>query len=393
MTSPLNDPRVSTVERMVETPESSAVLELARDIARDLLVPQVDDAEEIGEFPRETLRVLGRAGLMSLAYPEDVGGGAQPLSVHLQVLEEISTSWLSVGISMSVHALACFPIAHAGSADQQARWLPGMLAGDQLGAYCLSEPHSGSDAAALSTRAIRSVDGYRINGQKAWITHGDVADFFHVMARTGADGPSGISCFLIDAGAPGLSAAPRERKMGAWASPTAGIILEDVDLPADRLIGSEGQGFAIAMAALDAGRLGIAACAVGLAQAALQAATSYATQRHQFGVPIADFQGVSFTLADMATHVEAARSLYLSAARRADAGLPFATQAAMAKIFATDAAMTITTDAIGVLGGNGYTRDYPVERYFREAKMLQIVEGTNQVQRMVIGRSLTGTRG
>jgi alkylation response protein AidB-like acyl-CoA dehydrogenase len=245
----------------------------------------------------------------------------------------------------------------------------------------------------LNTRASAAEDGYFINGRKAWITHGGVADFYHVMTRTGGDGPRGISCFLIDAGTPGLSAASPERKMGTWASTTAGIILDNVRVDADRLIGAEGEGFSIAMAGLDAGRLGIAACAVGLAQAALQAAVAYATQRQQFGRPIADFQGLSFMLADMATAVEAARALYLQAAARADAGEPFSAQAAMAKLFATDTAMKVTSDAIGVLGGYGYTRDFPVERYFREAKVLQIVEGTNQVQRMVIGRSLTGGRG
>ena len=387
------DPRVSTVTRSLPSDESRQLLDLTRQMAGDLLVPHVDAAESAGEFPRELLRILGRSGLLSLAYPEEIGGGGQPYTVYLQVLEELSTSWLSVGISVSVHSLACFPLVHAGTPEQVQRWLPEMLGGDTLGAYCLSEPQSGSDAAALNTRASAAEDGYLINGRKAWITHGGVADFYHVMTRTGGDGPRGISCFLIDAGTPGLSAASPERKMGTWASTTAGIILDNVRVDADRLIGSEGEGFSIAMAGLDAGRLGIAACAVGLAQAALQAAVAYATQRQQFGRPIADFQGLSFMLADMATAVEAARALYLQAAARADAGEPFSAQAAMAKLFATDTAMKVTSDAIGVLGGYGYTRDFPVERYFREAKVLQIVEGTNQVQRMVIGRSLTGGRG
>ena len=386
------DARVSVVEREVHAPEVRELLTLTRDVARDLLAPMVDDAEASAEFPRDLLRTLGRTGLMSLAYPESVGGGGQPQEVHLQVLEEIATTWLSVGISMSVHSLSCFPLAHAGSDDQRSRWWPGMLSGELLGAYCLSEPHSGSDAAALTTRAERAPGGYLINGRKAWITHGDVADFLHVMARTGDSGPDGISCFLIDSNTPGLSSDQRERKMGAWSSPTAGILLEDVHVPDDRLIGEDGQGFSIAMTSLDTGRLGIAACAVGLSQAALQAACTYASQRLQFGRPIADFQGLSFLLADMATQVAAARALYLSAARRADSGYDFTTEAAMAKLFATDTAMRVTTDSIQVLGGYGYTRDYPVERFFREAKMLQIVEGTNQVQRMVIGRHLTGTR-
>lgn len=387
------DPRVSTVDRRLPSAEVRDLFDLTRHLARDLLAPRVDEDEEKKHFPRDILAQLGEAGLMSLVYPEEVGGGGQPYTVYLQVLEEIATSWLSVGMSVSVHALACFPLASFGSPEQQQRWLEPMMTGHSLGAYCLSEPQSGSDAAALVTRATESADGYRLSGQKAWITHGGQADVYNVMARTDGDGPRGISCFLVDADTQGLSSASPERKMGTWSSPTAAIILEDVHVDTDRLIGERGEGFAIAMAGLDAGRLGIAACAVGLAQAALQAAVAYSTQRRQFGKPIADFQGVSFTLADMATAVEAARALYLSAAERADAGLSFAAQAAMAKLFATDTAMRVTSDAIGVLGGYGYTRDFPVERYFREAKVLQIVEGTNQIQRLVIGRHLTGPRG
>jgi alkylation response protein AidB-like acyl-CoA dehydrogenase len=385
------DSRVSSVPRRMASPEAAAVIELTRTLCRDVLAPSVDEAEARSRFPREEIAVLGSAGLLSLVYPEAFGGGGQPLEVHLQVLEELATTWVAVAISVSVHSLACSPLATFGSVDQRERWFPEMLAGDTLGAYCLSEPHSGSDAAALTTRAVPVNDGFRITGQKAWITHGGVADFYNVMARTGGPGPRGISCFLIPAGTPGLAALPAERKMGTWSSPTAGIVLEDVPVEPDRLIGEEGAGFRIAMSALDSGRLGIAACAVGLAQAALQAATAYARQRHQFGKPIGDFQGITFLLADMATQIEAARSLYLDAARRADAGEAFSAQAAMAKLFATDAAMRVTTDAVQVLGGYGYTRDFPLERYFREAKMLQIVEGTNQVQRMVIGRSVLGS--
>ena len=267
-----------------------------------------------------------------------------------------------------------------------------MLSGETLGAYCLSEQHSGSDAAALSTRAVREGDAYRVTGSKAWITHGGVADFYSVMVRTSDDGARGISCLLVPGDAAGLTSAPPERKMGANSSRTAGIHLDDVQVDAGRLIGREGQGFPIALAALDAGRLGIAACAVGLAQAALDAAVAYAGQREQFGRPIGEFQGVAFGLADMAAAVAAARALYLDAARLRDAGRPFGSQAAMAKLIATDTAMRVTTQAVQVHGGYGYTRDFPVERYFREAKVLQIVEGTNQIQRMVIGRALlTGT--
>jgi alkylation response protein AidB-like acyl-CoA dehydrogenase len=379
---------VVEVTRLLPTDESRELLGLAREIARDVLAPRAAQAEDEGRFPREELRVLGDAGLLSLPFDEASGGGGQPYEVYLQVLEELARSWLSVGISVSVHALACFPLDTAGSQAQRDEWLPWMLSGESLGAYCLSEQHSGSDAAALSTRADRDDDGYRVTGSKAWITHGGVADFYSVMVRTSDDGARGISCVLVPADAPGLSAGEPERKMGCNASRTAGVHLDNVRVPEGRLIGSEGQGFSIALAGLDAGRLGIAACAVGLAQAALDASVAYAGQRQQFGRPIGEFQGIAFDLADMASAVAAARALYLDAARLRDAGLPYAPQAAMAKLVATDAAMRVTTQAIQVHGGYGYTRDFPVERYFREAKALQIVEGTNQIQRMVIGRSL-----
>ncbi len=375
-----------------DSPEIDDLLALVRDIAESELAPLAADAEERGEFPRDSLRVLGRAGLMSLTQPEEYGGGGLPYEPYLRVLEEVSRHWLTVGISVSVHSLAVFPLLEAGTPEQKAAWLPTMLSGETLGAYCLSEAHSGSDAAALRTRAERDGGDYVVTGAKAWITHGGVADFYTVMARTSDDGHRGISCLVVPADSAGLSFAEPERKMGATASRTAGVILDGVRVPAGHRIGPEGAGFPIALAALDAGRLGIAACAVGLAQAALDAATAYACDRRQFGRPIADFQGLQFMLADMATHVEAARALYREAARRKDRGESFSRQAAMAKLFATDTAMRVTTDAVQVFGGYGYTRDFPVERYFREAKVLQIVEGTNQIQRMVIARDLVASQ-
>jgi alkylation response protein AidB-like acyl-CoA dehydrogenase len=264
-----------------------------------------------------------------------------------------------------------------------------MLGGEWLGAYCLSEPGSGSDAAALTTRAELDGADYVVDGTKAWVTHGGVADYYNVMVRTGGAGPGGISCLWLPADTPGLSAAAPERKMGMRSSPTAALRLESARVPAAQLIGAPGEGFRIAMGALEGGRLGIAACAVGLAQAALDYACGYAREREQFGRAIASFQGVSFLLADMATAVAAARQLYLHGARLRDAGRPYGEVAAMAKLFATDTAMAVTTNAVQVLGGAGYVEDHPVERYLREAKVLQIVEGTNQVQRVVIGRALT----
>jgi alkylation response protein AidB-like acyl-CoA dehydrogenase len=308
--------------------------------------------------------------------------------VYLQVLEEISSAWMTVGVSLSVHTMSCYPLAHFGTAEQRERWLPEMIGGSTLGAYALSEPHAGSDAAALSTRAERTGDEYAINGQKAWITHGSEADFYTLMARTG-EGARGISCLLVDSTTSGLTAGPPEHKMGLTGSPTTPLYFEDARVPAERLIGEEGDGLKIALCALDSGRLGIAACAVGLAQAALDLAVDYAQQRKQFGHPIIEFQGIEFLLADMSAAIHSARAMYLDGARRRDAGLPFGEQASVAKLVATDAAMKVTTDAVQVLGGAGYTRDFPAERYMREAKVLQIFEGTNQIQRVVLARHLT----
>jgi alkylation response protein AidB-like acyl-CoA dehydrogenase len=376
------------VDRTLPTPEAEALLDLVKDLADKELRPRAADAEERGEFPREVFRTLGRAGLLGLPYPEEYGGAAQPYEVYLQVLEELAAAWLAVGLGVSVHTLSCFPTFAYGSEEQRAKWLPEMLGGELLGAYCLSEPGSGSDAAALSTRAVRQHDEYVVNGVKAWVTHGGVADFYNLMVRTSDDGARGISTLLAPADTPGLKPAAPEKKMGMKSSPTAQIVLDDARVPAERLIGDEGIGFRIALSALDGGRLGIAACAVGVAQAALTASVEYAKVRTQFKKPIVDFQGVAFMLADMATAVEASRALYLSAARRRDAGKPYGRDAAMAKLFASDTAMRVTTDAVQVHGGYGYVTEYPVERYMREAKVLQIVEGTNQVQRMVISRSL-----
>ncbi|HEY0487189.1 MAG TPA: acyl-CoA dehydrogenase family protein [Mycobacteriales bacterium] len=378
-----------SVDRMLPTEEAEALLALARDLADGELRPRVADHERRAEFPREVFRTLGRAGLLGLPYPVEYGGGGQPYEVYLQVLEELSGAWLAVGLGVSVHTLSCFPTAQFGSAEQKAAWLPDMLGGELLGAYCLSEPHSGSDAAALTTRATRTSDGYRVDGVKAWITHGGAADFYTLMVRTGDGGARGISTLLARACTPGLLPQPPEHKMGMSSSPTAQIVLDGAQLPADALIGTEGEGFRIAMAALDGGRLGIAACAVGVAQSALDHAVAYAAERRQFGRAIADFQGIGFLLADMATQVSAARALYLAAARLRDAGRAYSTEAAKAKLFATDTAMRVTTDAVQVLGGAGYVEDHPVERWMREAKVLQIVEGTNQVQRLVISRALS----
>ncbi|MEU4145174.1 acyl-CoA dehydrogenase family protein [Streptomyces parvulus] len=381
------------VDRQLPTDEARDLISLVRDIAQREIAPRAAEEEDAGRFPREAFALLSESGLLGLPYDAQFGGGEQPYEVYLQVLEEFAAARLTVGLGVSVHTLACYALAAYGTKEQQADHLPAMLGGGLLGAYCLSEPASGSDAASLRTKAVREGDDWVIDGTKAWITHGGVADFYTVMARTGEDGPRGITAFLVPADAEGLSAAVPEKKMGLKGSPTAQIHFDGVRVPDDRRLGDEGQGFAIALSALDSGRLGIAACAIGVAQAALDEAVSYAAERRQFGKPISDFQGLRFMLADMATRIEAGRALYLTAARLRDAGRPFAKQAAMAKLYCTDAAMAVTTDAVQVLGGYGYTADFPAERYMREAKVLQIVEGTNQIQRMVIARHLAGPEG
>lgn len=381
------------VSRNLPTDEARALLDLTAELADRELRPRAAADEAAERFPRDVFTTLGRAGLLGLPYPEEYGGGAQPYEVHLQVVEELAGAWLAVGLGVSVHTLSAFPIAAFGTDEQKQEFLPGMVGGELLGAYCLSESGSGSDAAALVTTGTLDGENYRVRGTKAWVTHGGVADYYNVFLRTGGPGAAGISTLLVDADTSGVTPQAAEHKMGMSSSPTAQIVFDDTLVPASRLIGAEGQGFRIALAALDGGRLGIAACAVGVAQAALDYAVAYARERKQFGRAILDFQGLAFMLADLATQVAAARALYLEAARARDAGRPYGPQAAMAKLFATDMAMRVTTDAVQVLGGAGYVEDHPAERWMREAKVLQIVEGTNQVQRLVIVRSLSPRSG
>ena len=376
------------VSRLVPTQEAADLLDLTRQLAAEELKPRAAGAEAAEKFPRELFRTLGRAGLLGLPYAEEVGGGGQPYEVYLQVLEELAAAWASVAVGVSVHGMSCYALATAGSSEQQQRWLPDLLGGELLGAYCLSEAHAGSDPAAMRTTAVRADAGYTLTGDKAWTTHGGRADSYTVMARTSPDRSRGISCFLVPADAAGLSADPAEAKMGLTGSTTATMRLQGVRIDAGRRIGAEGDGLALALSALDAGRLGIAAVATGLAQGALDDALAYAKERETFGVPIIEHQGLAFLLADMAAAVETSRAMYLAAARRKDAGQPYSQQAAIAKLIATDNAMKVTTDAVQVLGGYGYTRDFPVERYMREAKVMQIFEGTNQIQRVVISRAL-----
>jgi alkylation response protein AidB-like acyl-CoA dehydrogenase len=376
------------VDRELPTREAYDLLALTRELADAELAPHAARFEREERFPREAFRTLGKAGLLGLPFGEDVGGGGQPYEVYLQVVEELAARWASVALGISVHTLSCFPIDRFGTEQQRRDLLPDMVGGELLGAYCLSEAHAGSDPAAMRAAARTSDDGWLASGEKAWVTHGGQADFYSTFLRTPDDGERGISCFHLTPDLPGFGAARPEEKMGLTGSTTAAVRLDDVPIPADRLVGERGRGLSIALAALDSGRLGVSAVAVGLAQSALDVAVRYAAEREAFGRPIVEHQGVAFLLADMAAAVESARAMYLVAARRKDAGKPFSRQASIAKLVATDAAMKVTTDAVQVLGGAGYTREFPVERYMREAKVMQIFEGTNQIQRMVIGKDL-----
>jgi len=375
------------VDRLLPTAEARDLLALVRDIADKELAPRVEEHERTETYPEGLFHTLGAAGLLGLPYPEEWGGGGQPYEVYLQVLEELAARWAAVAVGVSVQALACHPIAAFGSPEQQARWLPPLLEGELLAGYSLSEPQAGSDAAALACKAERTDEGYRITGTKAWITHGGKVDLYALFARTGP-GSGGVSCFLAPGHVEGLSFGKPEQKMGLHAIPTVTAHWDGAVIDADRLVGREGQGLQIAFSALDSGRLGIAAVATGIAQAALDAAVDYAHERTAFGRAIIDHDGLGFLLADMAAAVDAARATYLDAARRRDAGMPYSRQASVAKLVASDAAMKVTTDAVQVFGGYGYTRDFAVERYMREAKITQIFEGTNQIQRLVISRGL-----
>ncbi|MHB8694953.1 MAG: acyl-CoA dehydrogenase family protein [Solirubrobacteraceae bacterium] len=378
-------------DRLLPSSEAEAIVALARDFADGELAPRVAQAEADAAFPREVFAKLGELGLLAMPYPEQWGGGGLSYEIYLQALEELGGAWASVGVGVSVHVMSCYPLATFGTDEQRERWLPEMLGGTLLGGYCLSEANAGSDPAAMRCRARRDGDVYRITGSKAWVTHGGEADFYTLFARTQPEGSRGVSCFLSAGRVEGLSRQTPEPKMGLTGSTTATLDYDDVAIEADRLVGEEGAGLAIALQALDSGRLGIAAVAVGLAQASLDCAVTYAKERETFGQPIIEHQGLGFLLADMAAAVASARATMLDAARRRDAGKPFGQQASIAKLIATDAAMQVTTDAVQVLGGAGYTKHFPVERMMREAKVMQIFEGTNQIQRMVIARRLART--
>ncbi len=373
--------------------DQQALIDAARAAAEAILGPTVREDDEAERFRRDAFRRLGEAGLCGIPTAEAWGGLGLGYLEYAMVLEEVAAVSAAYGVALAVSGLPQVILARYGTDAQRERWIPGLAAGELLGGFALSESGSGSDAASLKTTARRVGDEWVLNGSKFWITHAGVGDVFIVMARTGGPGARGISAFIVPADAPGVSFPKREEKMGMRASPTGEVLLEDARIPADHLVGKEGEGFRIAMSALDSGRITIGAISVGLARAAWEYASRYACEREQFGRPIIRFQGVGFMLADMAMRVEAARLLVHKAAWLRDEGRPYTHVAAMAKCTATDTAMAVTTDAVQVLGGNGYIREYPVERYMRDAKVMQIVEGTNQVQRLVIARHLERTFG
>jgi alkylation response protein AidB-like acyl-CoA dehydrogenase len=364
------------------------VIAAVRSFVADRITPSAAGYEDRKEFPRDLFRGLCDLGLGGIPYDERYGGGGQGMLTYLAVLEEVATGSLSLAVGLSVHHLSAYGIHEFASDGLKEKYLPKLFSGEWLGAYALSEATSGSDAAALRSRADRDGDGWRLTGTKRFISHAGEAECYLVMARTGDDSPAGISAFAVERGWPGFDFGKLESKMGWHASPMRELLFDSCLVPGDNLVGQEGQGFAVALGALDSGRLGIAACSVGLAQAALDAAVDFTRERSQFGRPVIDFQGLQFMLADAVTQIEAARRLYREAARARDDGRGASVDCSMAKLFASDVAMRVTTDAVQAHGGYGYMHEYPVERFMREAKALQIVEGTNQVQRMIIGRHL-----
>jgi alkylation response protein AidB-like acyl-CoA dehydrogenase len=369
--------------------EQGALARMVREFADEVLAPAAPEYEDRSEDPAALYKQLAELDLTGIPYPEAYGGGGQPYSTYLMVIEEIARAYLGVAIGLSVHTLCAFAVSEFGSEELKMDVLARLCTGEWFGAYSLTEPHSGSDAAALTTKAERDDGVYRLTGSKVFCTRGNEADAVLLMARTGGGGAKGVTAFIVEKGTAGFEGSKKEDKMGWRSSPTWMLRLDGAEVPKARRVGDEGEGFRVALASLDSGRLGMAACAIGVAQAALDAALTFTSDREQFGKPVNQNQGLQFMLADMATQIEAGRALYRHAARLRDAGNDYSMAAAQAKLFCSDAAMRVTTDAVQLHGGYGYIKEYPVERYMREAKGLQIVEGTNQIQRLVVGRRLT----
>jgi alkylation response protein AidB-like acyl-CoA dehydrogenase len=367
--------------------EQTDIRDTVRRFTEQEITPYAESWDEQCHFPREVYSRMAELGLMGMTTPETYGGSMLSRLSGAIVYEELAKGEMATTVGLSVHNMVTGSLARFASAEQAARWVPRLAAGELLGAFSLSEAGAGSDAASLQCRAELHDDHYVIHGSKMWVTNGGEADIYLLMARTG-EGPTNISCFVVEKGTPGFTFGKTERKMGLHSSPTRELLFENCIVPISNRIGEEGQGLKIALASLDGGRINIGAIAVGVAQAAFDVARNYACERQQFHHPISTFQAIQFMLADMAMKIEAARLLVYEAAFKLDAGQNANLYAAMAKCFATDMAMEVTTNAVQVLGGAGYVRDYPVERYMRDVKVAQIFEGTNQIQRIVIARAL-----
>lgn len=368
--------------------EQVMVQDMVRQFAETEIAPFVEKMEE-GEFPREILKKMGELGLMGMTTPESLGGAGMDFTSYIIAINEISKISATVGVILSVHtSVGTNPILYFGTEEQKQKYVPKLASGEYLGAFCLTEPEAGSDAGALKTRAVKKDDHYVLNGSKVFITNGGEADVYIVFASTSPEkGSKGISAFIVEKNTPGLVIGKNEHKMGLHGSKTVQLTFENMKVPAENLLGTEDAGFKIALANLNAGRIGIAAQALGIAEAALNAATKYAKERVQFGKPIVANQGVGFKLADMATSVEAARLLVYRAADMQSRGIPITKEASMAKLFASRTAVEVSTEAVQIFGGYGYTKDYPVERYFRDAKVTEIYEGTSEIQKIVISKA------
>lgn len=371
------------------TEEQEMMRKMVRDFAQSEIAPFVEKMEE-GEFPKEILKKMGELGLMGIPVPEQYGGSEMDSISYIIAIHEISKVSATVGVILSVHtSVGTNPILYFGTEEQKQKYVPKLAAGEYLGAFCLTEPSAGSDAASLKTRAVKKDGHYVLNGSKVFITNGGEADVYIVFASTNPElGTKGVSAFIVEKDTPGFIVGKDEHKMGLYGSRTVQLTFEDMKVPAENLLGQEGEGFKIAMSNLDSGRIGIAAQALGIAEAALEAATGYAKERVQFGKPIAAQQGIGFKLADMATSVEAAKLLIYRAAQLRSEGQKCGIEASMAKLFASRTAVEVSTEAIQVFGGYGYTKEYPVERYFRDAKVTEIYEGTSEIQKIVISKQL-----
>jgi butyryl-CoA dehydrogenase len=370
--------------------EQRLIQKTARDFAQKSVAPRAGEIDETQEFPHDLVKGMGELGFMGMNVPDEYDGAATDMLSYALAVEEISKACAATGIIMASHnSLVCFPILTFGSDEQKKKYLPPLARGEVIGSFCLTEPNAGTDAGNQETTAVKKGDGYVLNGTKVFTTNGLVSGTLVVFASTDKEqGMKGISAFIVERGWDGVEPGKKEKTLGIRGSSTCEIALTDVQVPADNLLGKEGMGFKIAMSTLDGGRVSVAAQAVGIAQAALDASIDYSLQREQFGRPIAKFQAIQWMLADMATEIDASRLLVYKAACAKDAGGPFSMEAAQAKLIASDVAVRCGSKAIQVHGGYGYTMDYPVERNYRDAKITEIYEGTSEVQRMVIAANL-----